>query len=159
MLTGAERESSPVSTSDGGSSARWFQPRPSLAAQALVWFGIKSLLLHVFAHNSAENNGVAGGLFVNKLTYNLHELPKPQQWPLLASICSFSLPFLYLQRKWIRCDGLLYACAIALPLSFAGMMIVGVITEIRIFADWIALVAPTLALIVHNRFRPVEDKV
>ncbi len=148
-----------VRLSDQSVRGRLLRIVPAVAAQALVWFGIKTLLFHVFAHNPAEDNGVAGGLFVNKLTYNLHELPKPQQWPLLASICSFSLPFLYLQRRWIRCDGLAYACAIVLPLSFAGMMIVGVITEIRIFADWIALVAPTLALVVHNRFRPVADNM
>jgi hypothetical protein len=130
---------------------------PHVAVQAAVWLAIKIHLSHVFAHNPVEGGGLAGGLFVSKLGYNLRELPKPQQWPLFLSICGFSLPFLYLQRRWIRCDGMLYACAIFLPLSFVGMMVVGVVTEIRIFADWIAVVAPTIALIVHNRFRPVAE--
>jgi hypothetical protein len=134
---------------------RLFRIAPHIAVQMAIWVVIKIHLSHMFAHNPVEGGGVAGGLFVSKLGYNLRELPKPQQWPLFASICGFSLPFLYLQRRWIRCDGMFYACAIFLPLSFAGLMIVGVVTEIRIFADWIAVVAPTIALIVHNRFRPV----
>jgi hypothetical protein len=53
---------------------------------------------------------------------------------------------------------MLYACAIFLPLSFVGMTVVGVVTKIRIFADWSAVVAPTIALIVHNRFRPAASR-
>jgi hypothetical protein len=130
---------------------------PHIVVQAAIWLAIKIYLSRVFAHNPVEDGGVAGGLFVSKLSQNLHELPKPQQWPLYASICGFSLPFLYLQRRWIRCDGLLLACAILLPLSFAAMMVVGVVTEIRVFTDWIAIVAPAIALIVHNRFQPVAE--
>jgi hypothetical protein len=48
-----------------------------------------------------------------------------------------------------------YAGAVLLPLSFAGTMIVDVVTEIRTFADRIAVVAPPIALIAHTRFRPV----
>jgi hypothetical protein len=144
-----------VRRSDLDGKARLLRLAPHVVVQMIIWLAIKVHFAHVFAHNPTEDGGVAGGLFVSKIGYNLRELPKPQQWPLFASICGFSLPFLYLQRKWIRCDGMLYACAIFLPLSFAGMMIVGVVTEIRIFADWIAVVAPTIALIVHNRFKPV----
>jgi hypothetical protein len=103
--------------------------------QAAIWLVIKIHLSHVFGHNPVEGGGLAGGHFVSKLDYNLRELPKPQQWPLFVSICGFSLPFFYSQRRWIRCDVMLYACAIFLPLSFVGMTMVGMGTKIRIFAD------------------------
>lgn len=130
---------------------------PNVLAQALLWTAIKVWLSHHFAGNPIEpTSSHAGGLFLNHFTYNIKELFKVFQWPLYASICGFSLPFLWLQRRWIQNRGLELALAIILPLSFAGLMIVGVVVEIRIFSDWIALVAPAVALILWNRFHPVQ---
>ena len=123
--------------------------------QASIWAGIKLWLAHVYAHNPVDGEGPGGRLFVSHIHYNLRALLKPQQWPVLLSVCGFSLPFLWLQRRWIRCPGLAWSCGIILPLSFAGLMVAGVIVEIRIFADWIALVVPALALIGWNRFCPI----
>jgi hypothetical protein len=130
---------------------------PPVLAQMVLWIAIKWYLLHLFGHNPSDDAGGSHGLFTTKTWFNLRELMKPQQWPLLLSICGFSLPFLYRQRRWIQCDGLFYACAIILPLYFTGMMIVGVIIEIRIFTECIALVVPALALLVHHRFQPVPE--
>jgi len=127
---------------------------PHALAQAAICVAIKIYLAKAYAHNPAEVGSTSGGLFVSKLHYNLHELLKPEQWPYLLSICGFSLPFLYLQRRWIRCDGIRYACAIVLPIYFMGMMLVGVIVELRIFTEWLALITPAIALILHNRFAP-----
>ena len=137
--------------------ARVLRLSPHALAQAAIWLAIKVSLAKAYAQNPTEVGSPSGGLFVTKLHYNLHELLKPEQWPFLLSICGFALPFLYLQRRWIRCDGILYACAIVLPIYFAGMMLVGVIVELRIFTEWIALVTPAIALIVHNRFIPVPE--
>ena len=135
--------------------AKWLRIGVPVLLQAAVWVGLKLWLAHVYAHNPVDGTGPGGRLFVGHLGYNLRALLKPQQWPVLLSVCGFGLPFLWLQRRWIRCPGLAWSCAVILPLSFAGLMVVGVIVEIRIFADWIALVAPALALIVWNRLRPV----
>lgn len=129
---------------------------PPVMLMALVWIGIKLYLNHMFAHNATETGSYEGGLFAVNLGYNLHAVAKPEQWPVLLSICGFALPFLYLQRKWIRSTGLTRACMILMPVYFLAMMAVGIIIEIRIFTEWIALVVPALALIVHHRFRPVE---
>lgn len=128
---------------------------PHVLAQAAIWLAIKAYLAKIYAHNPTD--ATTGGLFANQLHYNLRELLNPEQWPYLLSVCGFSLPFLYLLRKWVRCDGLLRACAVILPIFFAGMMLVGVIVEIRIFAEWIVLVVPAIALILHNRLRPVTQ--
>ena len=140
-----------------GTGERLRRIAPAVLLQMVVWFAIKLYLVRVFGHNATERNSHVGGLFATNLGFNLREIVKPQQWPILLSVCGFSLPFLYLQRRWIRCDGMYWACAIILPLYLAGMMMVGVIVELRIFTEWIALVVPSLALIVHNRFRPVAD--
>lgn len=127
---------------------------PHVLFQGAVWVALKLLLAHQYTHNPTELDAVHG-IFAIKIGYNLHELLKPQQWPLLLSVCGFSLPFLWIQRRWIGSLGLARACAVVLPLSLLGLLIVGVIVEIRIFADWIALVGLAIALILHNRFRPV----
>ncbi len=127
---------------------------PAVSLQAILWLLIKAHLAHKYALNPKES-GLTGGLFSMNLSYNIRELLKPYQWPLLASVCAFSLPFVWLGRRWISSNPLRNATATVLPLSFLGLMIVGIIVEVRIFADWIAMIAPCAALIVHNRFRPI----
>lgn len=130
---------------------------PHVLVQVTIWVAIKLWLVHHFAGNPTEATaGQANGLFLTHFGYNCRELLKPFQWPLYASVCGFSLPFLWLQRRWLRCRGLAAAILIILPLWWIGLIIVGVVVEIRIFSDWIALVAPALALIIWNRFRPVN---
>ncbi len=130
---------------------------PNVSMQTLIWIAIKVWLAHHFAGNPTEKTAEhANGLFLTHFTYNLKELFKVFQWPLYASICGFSLPFLWLQRRWIQCRGLALALAVILPLSFIGLIIVGVIVEIRIFSEWIALVSVAVALILFHRFRPVQ---
>jgi hypothetical protein len=146
-----------LAKSDVTIKSRLLQIAPHALVQATIWIAIKMLLAKAYAHNPVEVGSVAGGLFHTMLAYNLHEIIKPQQWPVLLSVCGFSLPFLFLQRRWIRCDGLYYACAIILPAYFAVMMIVGVIVEIRIFTEWIPFVVPAIALIIHNRLRPATE--
>ena len=126
---------------------RWIAPHVLL--QAGIWLAIKFVLARRFAHNPGA------GLFVTHFVYNVKELFKPQQWPLLLSVCGFTLPLLWVHRRWIQMKELSAAMALVFPLSFAGLMIVGVLVEIRIFADWIALAAPAVALVIWNRFRPV----
>ncbi len=135
---------------------RFFRIAPAISIQTILWLLIKAHLAHKYALNPKES-GLTGGLFNMKLSYNLRELLKPYQWPLLASVCAFSLPFVWLERRWIGSKPLAYATATVLPLSFLGLMIVGVIVEVRIFADWIAMIAPCAALIIHNRFHPRRE--
>ena len=148
-----------LAKSDIAIKSRLLRIAPHALVQAAIWIAIKMVLAKAYAHNPVEIGSVAGGLFDTMLAYNLHEIVKPQQWPVLLSVCGFSLPFLFLQRRWIRCDGLYYACAIILPVYFVGMMIVGVIVELRIFTEWIPIVVPAIALIVHNRLRPATEAV
>ncbi len=130
---------------------------PAVSVQAILWLLIKTHLTHKYALNPKES-GLTGGLFSMNLGYNVRELLKPYQWPLLASVCAFSLPFVWMQRRWIGSKPLAYATATVLPLSFIGLMIVGIIVEVRIFADWIAMIAPCAALIIHNRFHPRQTQ-
>ncbi len=132
---------------------RWIVPH--VAVQAAIWIAIKVTLARHFANN-VHDGAYMGGLFMTHFRFNLSELLKPQQWPLMLSVCCFSLPFIWMQRRYISSKGLRWALAVILPLYFACLVVVGIVVEIRIFADWIALVVPAVALIVWNRFRPVE---
>jgi hypothetical protein len=123
--------------------------------QAALWIAIKIYLKHRFALNPQENGGA--GLFVPHFSYNLHELFKPQQWPLLVSNFGFTLPLLISQRKWICNAGIARACAVMLPLWLCLMFYVGVIIEIRIYTELIGLVSLAVALIGFNRWFVVRD--
>lgn len=130
------------------------------AAQAAIWLAIKIWLTHRFAANPGDYgaNGPQPAIvqILQKLKFNIHEILLPQQWPVYLSLFGFLLPVLWLQRKWIRNPGIYWSCAIVVPLWFAGMLLVGLIPEIRIFSELSALLVPALALIVHHRFVPVE---
>lgn len=121
-------------------------------AQALIWFALRKYQMHLFGANTAE--GSVGWRYLSgRLFYNLKALLKPQQWPVLLSCSGFLLPVLYAQRRWIRNPGIAWSCAIILPLWFIGMMLVGVIIEIRVFSETIAFTAPAMALILYHRIR------
>jgi hypothetical protein len=123
-------------------------------AQVVIWITIKAWLAHMFASNPvATFAATKGSIFTFRLFFNLKELIKPQQWAVYLSCCGFLLPALWLQRRWIRNAAISQACFVIIPLWFLGMMIVGVIPEIRIFSELSAFVVPALALIVYNRFR------
>lgn len=132
----------------------------SLAAhavvQAVIWLFLKLWLTHRFAANPVDY-GTAGPrsaavMMMEKLKFNIHEILLPQQWPVYLSLFGFLLPVIWLQRRWIRNEGIYWGCAIVMPLWFAGMLLVGLIPEIRIFSELSALLVPALALIVYHRF-------
>lgn len=122
---------------------------PHALIQAAIWLAIKVFLAHRFIANPAEDKGL---VFAGHLAYNLHELVKPQQWPMLLSICGFLLPAMWMGRRWIQCKGMSWGCGIMMGLWFLGMMKVGVIVEIRVFSEWTAFAVPALALITYHRF-------
>lgn len=126
-------------------------------AQAILWLAVKVTLAHLFAGNQSADTSVNGHFFSIRLIFNLHELIEPQQWPVYLSCCGFLLPALWFGRRWIQCPPIARACAIILPLWFAGMMMVGVVPEIRIFSELSVFIVPALGLIVYNRLRTGSD--
>jgi len=135
---------------DGAAAAKARRILPHVAAQAAIWAAIKVYLFRLYAHNASEVG--ANRVFINFLGYNLRELANPGQWPLLLSVCGFTLPLLVAQRRWIRNRALAWGCGIVMPLWFCGMMCVGVVIEIRVFTELASLAAPAAALIVYHRW-------
>lgn len=128
-----------------------------VAAQAIIWIVVKKALAHAFAANAPD--GVMNGHYlVVKSLYNVKEILSPKQWPILLSINGFLLPVIFAGRKWIQNPGIARGCAIILPLWILGMMLVGVIIEIRVFSETASLAALALSLILYNRFYlPAND--
>lgn len=123
-------------------------------AQVVIWVTIKSWLAHTFAGNSTPTfESSHSSLFSIRLFFNIKELLKPQLWPIYLSCCGFLLPALWVQRRWIQNAPISRACAVIFPLWFVGMMIVGVVPEIRIFSELSVFAVPALALIVYNQYR------
>jgi hypothetical protein len=129
---------------------RWPKLLTHALLQTALWIGIKLYLRHLFTTNPHEGDGT--GLVIPHLQYNLHEILKPQQWPLLLSNFGFALPLLVSQRAWIRDRGIARACAIILPAWFCLMFYVGVMIEIRIYTELISIVSLGVALILFHRF-------
>jgi hypothetical protein len=117
-------------------------------AQAAIWIVIKLYLHHRFSGNLAET---AGASFYYKLSYNLHVIVKPQQWPVLLSIFGFTLPLVFAWRKCMNNPAMEREIYL-LPAWLAVMMLVGVIIEIRIFSELISYMALAVGLIVYHRF-------
>ncbi len=123
---------------------------PHAVAQAVIFVAVKTAMFRLYRGNPHET---AGGLAQLHLIYNLHELLRPQQWPLLASIFGFLLPVLLLGFSYIRDRRIAVGCALMLPLWCAIMLVTGVLIEIRIFTEMNSIVALALALICHNFWR------
>jgi hypothetical protein len=133
------------------------------AAQAAIWIAVRLWISHRFATNPVDY-GTFGPrpavvILMEKLKFNIHEILLPQQWPVYLSIFGFLLPVLWLQRRWIRNQGIYWGCAIVIPLWFIGMLLVGLIPEIRIFSELTSLLVPALALIVYHRFVPAQRNI
>jgi hypothetical protein len=126
--------------------------RLSIAAhvgfQAAFWLAVRLYLHHQFRFNPVE---AGSEQLLYKLPQNLGFLMNPKHWPILASVFGFTLPFYLFQRRWMAHRGM-EQCVWILPVWFAGMMYVGVMVEIRIFAELISYMALAVALIVYNRW-------
>ncbi len=135
--------------------AKWSVVAPHILAQLLIWVAIKFYLGRHFAFNPQEHGGT--GLFVPHLRYNLHEVFKPQQWPLMLSNFGFTLPLLISQRRWIQQPAISRMCLIVLPAWLLLMLYVGVIIEIRIFTELIAVVSLAVGLIIFHRLHSLRS--
>ncbi len=139
-------------------ATRWTEERgrrllAHVALQVALWVAIKLWLRHLYGHNSVE---AGSGLFEIKLGQNLGFLVRPQHWPTLLSNFGFLLPVVLWFRKRLPHAGL-RRCLPILGLWFAGMMVVGVIIEIRIFGElisYMSVAAGLLAWTALEHWRP-----
>ena len=126
-------------------------------AQAGIWIGVKVWLAHRFAGNVYDYGSmITTPPVVGRVMLNLHQLARPQQWPVFLSIFGFLLPVIWQQRRWIQNGGIYWSCKILIPLWFLGMFFMGLLPEIRIFSELSSLLVPALGLIVYHRFVPVS---
>jgi hypothetical protein len=119
------------------------------AVLSVLWVAIKIVPTHMFHGHSFAVSGVSPVEHI--FVHNLRTLLKPQQWPVLASICGFTLFLIWIGRRWIGNQALEYAVGITLAVWFLGSVLEGQILEIRIFNEWAAMTTPCLALIVYRR--------
>jgi hypothetical protein len=128
-------------------------------AQAAIWIVLKVWLARRFAGNIYDYGSIpTNPPVIGRMMLNLHELVRPQQWPVFLSVFGFLLPVLWLQRQWIQNEGIYWSCKIVIPLWFVGMFFMGLLPEIRIFSELSSLVVPAIGLIVYHRFMPVPAK-
>jgi len=111
----------------------------------LLEFGAVKLFVNLlFLHN--EHIPSVGGLFVFNLFNNLMFFVNVTRWPALFSVFGFTLPILFMGRHLIA-DQRVRRWIWVLPAWGALMVTVGLIIEIRIFAELIPYMAIALSSI------------
>ncbi|MBW4026406.1 MAG: hypothetical protein HIU93_03315 [Acidobacteria bacterium] len=119
-----------------------------VAAQAALWLAVKLYLRHKFANNPIEHGSEH---FYYKLAYNLRELSKPQQWPVIFSIFGFTTPLVLGWRRAMQNPAMEAGIYMAAAWVVV-MLLVGVVVEIRVFTELIAYMAPAAGLILYRKF-------
>jgi hypothetical protein len=134
-------------------SRGWMRLGTHILLQAALWVSIKLYLYHLFGGNLPE---AGSSSCYYKLGSNLSTIVKPQQWPVLLSVFGFTLPLVLSGRRWMK-NAAMERAIYLLPAWFTVMMLVGVIIEIRIFAELISYMALALGLIVYNRLLAAQS--
>jgi hypothetical protein len=128
--------------------------------QAAIWIGLEVWLARRFAGNVRDYGSISTRSYViERMVLNLHQVIKPQQWPVLLSLFGFLLPVVWIQRRWIQNPGIYWSCKILIPMWFVGMFIMGLLIEIRVFSELSALLVPALGLITYHKFVPASPGV
>lgn len=128
--------------------------------QAVIWIGLEAWLAHRFAANAYDYGSIpARHHMIGRMISNLHLLTRPPQWPVFMSVFGFLLPVVWIQRRWIQNQGIYWSCKILIPMWFVGMLMAGVLAEIRVFSELSALLVPALGLIIYHRFIPTPIEV
>ncbi len=150
LYTWFDRPAPPSATPQGRFS-RGALVTAIIAAQVLIWVGLRLWVQRHFIHNPVQPD-MSSRSFGLHLPQNLVSLAKPPQWPLLLSLFGFTLPLLVAKFDAIGNRAFGRATAIILLLWTLSMLLVGVIVEIRIFNELSAFVMPCVALILWNQW-------
>jgi hypothetical protein len=126
------------------------------AAMTALWLVAKLAPTHIF-HGHAFS--ASNSLLIQRLIFNAKELFKPQQWPVLVSVCGFTLPLLWLGRRWIRHRAFALATGVTLVCWLGGVVAQGIIVELRVFGEWAAWVCPMLGLMIAHRLQAADIRV
>jgi hypothetical protein len=114
--------------------------------QILIWISIKVLLYHLFIANPGQ------GLFENHFLFNIKFLKQNNYYPLLLNG-----PVLSLWLPTLVCSGLIKdefirrSIWVSIPFLI-GMIIVGFVSEVRIYGELIPVLFPAFFLILKEVF-------
>lgn len=102
-------------------------------ALAAIWLALKLALWRLYGGNPLEGSDAPGGIFVWQAGRNLANLLDPIYWPNLASALGFL--WLVVLLGWRHLPPALKRGLWIAPLWLIGMLMVGRVTEVRIFGE------------------------
>jgi hypothetical protein len=125
-----------------------------LGAQTLLWIAVKLLLSYAYQDNTGDLLQIHAWKNVQRIFFATETATAGglYGWVTLATVFGFLWVPVLLFRQWIRND-FVRSTLLVIPFFAAGMMAVGVITEIRIFGELIPVVLSAFALIATNAAR------
>lgn len=103
-----------------------------LGAQIIIWFTIKYFLLFCFKNNTGY------GMFINQFDKNIDYICDLSSYPYLLGLFSGTWIILLFTFRYLKNSFLKNLLWLAIPF-IGGMMIVGVVGEIRIFGELIPI--------------------
>ena len=120
------------------------------AIQAAIWLAIKIFLFELYKDNAGE------GIFENQFSANLEYLSTLKNYPYLLSMVLFiGLPTIF--SSLIKDTFFRRSVWIFIPF-FAGMMIVSVIYELRIYGELIPIYLTAFLIILREIFSRILTK-
>ena len=138
--------------------------KPSLSGSTAVhavvltalWVAVKFTATHLFQGHAFS---ATDQFMTARMAYNIREFFKPQQWPVLASACGFTLPLIWIGRRWIRHRAYAVSSGVTLACWLVGACTQGNVTELRIFGEWAAWLCPMLGLMIAHRLQAADVRV
>jgi hypothetical protein len=139
-----------------------------LAAAAVLWISAKVVLYRLYGHNPAhvdspdwlnarlgllEVQSHLGGAFMFELGPNLRNIINPVYWAGLASSVGWLWIVVVFGWKYLPVAPLRRAILIATPTYLGVMMLVGRITEVRIFGELLPLFSVAASIILYGFLR------
>lgn len=128
----------------------WRTLAQHVVTQFVIWITVKAALVWVYVDNLIFSSG--HGVFWLMIDSNLRVLSTVPGWFYLLQAMGGIWVVTFLLAPWIREPRLIRALWVAVPFVL-GMLVVGIVSEVRIFNELIPLVLAALVLICRNVMR------
>lgn len=125
----------------------WRTIAKHVLAQFLIWITVKAALVWIYVDNLAFSSG--HGVFWLMVDSNLRVLSTVPGWFYLLQAMGGIWVVMLLLAPWIRETRLKRALWVAIPFAL-GMLIVGIVSEVRVFSELIPLVLAAFLLICRS---------
>lgn len=132
---------------------------------SLIWLGLKYWLHSLYNTNLSEFNYISnaeqkllngvkfsgGGNYVFQLDQNIQNLLNPIYWPCILSALGWLWAIVIIGWKYLDQPAIKRTLLVITPMVAGGMLLVGRITEVRVFVELTPFFVVAVAIIIRNK--------